>query len=80
MIWEVQSKKLKYSMRVVVTGDFREPVLLDHDKVTGVLIFSDDGKPNVIYRMVGEGKGWLRYTKGEDANFNEIATALGLLK
>jgi hypothetical protein len=30
--------------------------------------------------MIGEGKGWLRYTKGEDANFNEIATALGLLK
>jgi hypothetical protein len=67
-------------MRVVVTGDFREPTLLNTDKATGLLIYSDDGSPNVIYRMVGQGKGWIRYTKGEDANFNEIAEALGLLK
>jgi hypothetical protein len=67
-------------MKVVVTGDFREPMLLDTDKATGILIFSDDGRPNVIYRIVGEGKGWIRYTKGEDANFDEIASALGLLK
>jgi hypothetical protein len=67
-------------MKVIVTGDFREPMLLDTDKATGILIFSDDGKPNVIYRIVGEGKGWIRYTKGEDANFHEIANALGLLK
>jgi len=67
-------------MKVVVTGDFREPVLLDTTKATGILIFSDDGNPNVIYRIVGDGKGWIRYTKGEDANFAEIAAALGLLK
>lgn len=67
-------------MKVVVTGDFREPMLLDTDKATGILIFSDDGNPNVIYRIIGEGKGWIRYTKGEDPNFTEIATALGLLK
>jgi hypothetical protein len=67
-------------MRIVVTGDFREPVLLDTDKATGILIYSDDGRPNVVYRIIGDGKAWLRYTKGEDPNFDEIATALGLLK
>lgn len=67
-------------MKVVVTGDFREPLLLDTDKATGILIYSDDGKPNVIYRIIAEGKGWLRYTKGEDENFNDIAKMLGLIK
>lgn len=67
-------------MRVVVTGDFREPVLLDTAKATGLLIYSDTGQPNVIYRIIGEGKGWIRYTKGEDPGFEEIARALGLLK
>jgi hypothetical protein len=67
-------------MKVVVTGDFREPTLLNTDKATGVLIYSDDGRPNVIFRMIGNGKGWIRYTKGEDANFDEIAQSLGLIK
>lgn len=67
-------------MRIVVTGDFREPKLLDTDKATGILIFSDDGKPNVVYRIIANGKGWIRYTKGEDPNFEEVAKSLGLLK
>lgn len=67
-------------MRVVVTGDFREPVLLDTDKATGLLIYSDTGQPNVIYRIIGDGKGWIRYTKGEDAGFDAIARTLGLIK
>lgn len=67
-------------MKIVVTGDFREPVLLDTDKATGLLIYSDDGKPNVIYRIVGHGKGWIRYTKGEDQSFDEVAKSLGLIK
>jgi hypothetical protein len=66
-------------MRVVVTGDFREPLLLDTSKATGLLIYSDDGSPNVIYRMIGEGKAWIRYTKGEDDNFNDVAGQLGLI-
>jgi hypothetical protein len=66
-------------MKVVVTGDFREPTLLNTDKATGILIYSDDGKPNVIYRFIGQGKGWIRYTKGEDDSFDEIAKSLGLL-
>jgi hypothetical protein len=67
-------------MKVVVTGDFRQPVLLETDKATGILIYSDEDRPNVIYRMIGSGKGWIRYTKGEDQNFDEIARMLGLLK
>jgi hypothetical protein len=67
-------------MKVVVTGDFREPILLDTDKATGILISSDEGRPNVIYRIVGNGRAWVRYTKGEDENFEEIAKALGLVK
>lgn len=67
-------------MRVIVTGDFREPTLLNTDKATGILIYSDDGEPNVIYRMLSNGKGWIRYTKGEDSEFGDIAKSLGLLK
>jgi hypothetical protein len=65
-------------MKVLVTGDFREPVLLDTDRATGILISSDEGRPNVIYRIVGDGKGWVRYTKGEDANFEDMVKMLGL--
>lgn len=67
-------------MKVVVVGDFREPVLLDTNKATGLLICSDDGSPNVVYRIVANGKGWIRYTKGEDAEFEQIAKSLGLVK
>lgn len=65
-------------MKVIVTGDFREPTLLNTDKATGILIFSDDGRPNVVYRIIGNGKAWIRYTKGEDAEFDSIVKALGL--
>lgn len=65
-------------MRVKVLGDFKEPVLLDTDKATGLLIESPDGKTNVIYRFIGAGKGWIRFTKGEDENFEEIISQLGL--
>jgi hypothetical protein len=67
-------------MRVVVTGDFREPVLLDTDKATGLLISADDGTPNTIYRMISGCEGWIRYTKGEDKNFEEVGRMLGLIK
>ena len=64
-------------MRVVVTGDFREATLLDTERATGLVIMSAEGKPNVLYRFVAGGKGWIRYTKGEDDNFDEIARQLG---
>lgn len=66
-------------MRVVVAGDFREPILLNTDKATAVMIYSKDGKPNTIFRIIGDGAGWVRYTKGEDANFDEVAYSLGLI-
>jgi hypothetical protein len=67
-------------MRVVVHGDFREPVLLDTDKATSLLIYSNDDTPNTIFRMIANGKGWMRYTKEEDPSFDEVARALGLIK
>jgi len=66
-------------MRVVVTGDFKKPKLLDTTEATGLLIYSDNGEPNVIYRMIGGGTGWVRYTKGEDENFYDVARQLGLI-
>lgn len=66
-------------MKVVVTGDFREPVLLNTNKASGLLIYSDSGQPNVVYRFIGEGKGWIRYTKGEDPAFEEVVKNMGLL-
>jgi hypothetical protein len=66
-------------MKVVVTGDFKNPVLLDTKEATGILIYSDNGEPNTIYRMVGNGMGWIRFTKGEDKNFYDVARQLGLI-
>jgi hypothetical protein len=66
-------------MKVVVAGDFREPILLNTDKATAVMIYSKDGKPNTIFRIIADGAGWIRYTKGEDINFDEIAHSLGLM-
>jgi hypothetical protein len=67
-------------MHIRVLGSFDEPVLLDTNKATCLIISSDDGKPNVLYRIVHGGKGWIRYTKGEDKAFDDIAASLGLLK
>lgn len=66
-------------MKVVVTGDFKDPILLETTKATGILIYSDNGEPNTIYRMVGNGMGWIRFTKGEDKNFYDVARQLGLI-
>ena len=67
-------------MRIIVAGDCRKVprVLLDTKEATGVLISTDDGKPSVVYQMLAGGKGWVRYTKGEDKNFNEVVKQLGL--
>lgn len=66
-------------MNIRVAGDLGR-VLLDTDKATAVLIDTDDGRPTVIFKMLPDGKGWLRLTQGEDKNFNEVARQLGLLK
>ena len=66
-------------MRVLVAGDFRKRVLLDTTKATAILITTDDGKPNVVFRMLDNGKGWVRYTEGEDPNFSSVVKELGLV-
>jgi len=65
-------------MRVLVAGGLKQPVLLDTSEATALLISSDDGKPNVIYRFLTNGEGWIRFTEGEDKNFAEAARELGL--
>jgi hypothetical protein len=69
-------------MRIVVAGDARRSpqVLLDTKDAVGLLIFTDDGQPSVIMQMTSDGKGWVRYTRQEDKNFDEVARQLGLLK
>lgn len=64
-------------MRVIVTGDFKTPILFDTKEATGLLIYSDNNEVNTIYRMIGNGAGWVRYTKGEDENFYDVARQLG---
>lgn len=66
-------------MRVIVGGTFKKPILLDTTEATSILINTDDGKPSVIFRMLQDGKGWIRYTKGEDDNFDDVAKQLGLI-
>ena len=66
-------------MRVVVAGGLKEPILLDTDEATAILITDDGGNPNVIYKILDNGQGWVRFTKGEDKNFTEVAKDLGLI-
>lgn len=65
-------------MRVLVVGGLKKPILLDTKEATALMITSDDGKPNVIYRLMENGRGWIRFTEGEDKNFAEVAKELGL--
>ena len=68
-------------MRIVVAGDCRKSpsILLNTTEATGVLIETDDGKPSVIFQFLPDGKGWVRYVKNEDKNFNEVARQLGII-
>ncbi len=65
-------------MRIFVAGDFKNPVLLDTTKATALIVSTDDGKPNVVFKLLENGKGWLRLTEGEDKNFAEEVKKLGL--
>jgi hypothetical protein len=53
-------------MKVIVAGDVRaeKPILLSTTEATAVYITTDDGKPNVIFRMLPNGRGWIRSVKG----------------
>jgi len=65
-------------MRILVAGGLKNPILLDTKEATALLITSDDGKPNVIFKIMENGKGWIRFTEGEDKNFAEVTKELGL--
>jgi hypothetical protein len=65
-------------MKVIVAGNIKNPVLLNTDDATAVLIETDDGHPAVILRMLPNGQGYIRLFKGEDKNFDETAIQLGL--
>ena len=65
-------------MKVLVAGDYKNPILLNTDKATALLIETDDGKPAVIIRILPNGNGYLRLFKGEDKDFDEQARQLGL--
>lgn len=67
-------------MRVIVAGDFKNPILLNTDKATALLVETDDGSPAVILRMLPNNQGFIRLYKGEDKDFNEQARQLGLTK
>lgn len=64
-------------MKVIVAGDFKNPILLDTDKATALLIDTEDGQPAVIIRILPSGNGFLRLFKGEDKDFDEQARQLG---
>lgn len=66
-------------MKVIVAGGIKKPILLNTTEATAILICTEDGKPNVIFKMLQDGKGWLRLTKGEDKNFDDAAKQLGLI-
>lgn len=66
-------------MRVIVAGGLKQGVLLDTDKATAILITDDEGNPNVIFKMMDNGKGWIRLTEGEDKGFRQEAKDLGLI-
>jgi hypothetical protein len=66
-------------MRIIVAGGLKKPILLDTTEATALLISDEEGRPNVIFKLLENGTGWIRYTKGEDANFAEVARDLGLI-
>ena len=65
-------------MKIIVAGDYRNPILLKATAFSAVLIETDDGAPAVIYKCLPDGKGFIRLTKGEDSSFNQQALQLGL--
>jgi len=66
-------------MRVIVAGNYKKPILLDTDEATALLIETNDGKPSVLFKLLSDGNGFLRLTRGEDKNFDEVARQYGLI-
>ncbi len=67
-------------MRVSVVGPIKEKDLLFHtEEATALVIDTDDGQPALIIKILPNGKGYIRLTKGEDANFDREAKQLGFV-
>ena len=66
-------------MRVIVAGNFKNPILLNTNEATALLVETDDGSPAMILRMLPNGQGYIRLFKGEDQKFDETARQLGLI-
>lgn len=65
-------------MKVIVAGDYKNPILLNTKDATALLIETDDGNPAVIIRILPNGQGYIRLYKGEDQSFDETARQFGL--
>ena len=65
-------------MRVVVGGDFKNPVLFSTKEAQTLLVETDDGEPAVLFKFLPSRNGYIRLTRGEDKNFNEVVKQLGL--
>ncbi len=65
-------------MNVIVAGGLENPILLNTKKATALLIETEDGAPAMLIQMLPDGNGFIRITKGEDKNFDQIARELGL--
>lgn len=63
-------------MKIVVMGNIKKPILLDTTEASALFIFNDKDEPNVIYRFPINSDSWVRYTKGEDENFDDVARQL----
>jgi hypothetical protein len=64
-------------MRVIVAGGIKQPLLLDTKDATSVIFLKDDDTPMFLMKMLPNGRGYIRLTKGEDKNFDETARQLG---
>ena len=64
-------------MRIIVAGDFKNPILFETDKATALFIDDITGKPAVIYKFLANKNAYVRLTRGEDKAFDEIANQLG---
>ena len=64
-------------MKVTVLGGIKNPLILETDEATALLITKADGSPVVIFKFLPDGNGYIRFTKGEDKNFDETARQLG---
>jgi hypothetical protein len=65
-------------MHVVIGGDFKNPVLFSTKDAQSMLIDTEDGEPAVLFKFLPSRNGYIRLTRGEDKNFDEVVRQLGL--